>query len=419
MTAAPSLSQKLLPFILAILVLGGAGASFYYLKSTKPQAADKPITEKIWTVSATTAELKAIAPNVTLYGRLESPRSSELTAAVTAFVKQRLVDEGSHVSTGDSLLLLDPRDVRLIVAQREADLIDIDARIQAEITRYQSDLKALAIEKQLLKLAQRSVERFKELKGRNVGTDTQLDDARRSYQQQALNLNNRQLNINDHSNRLAQLKAQQKQFQVQLDSALLDLERTHITAPFSGRIAQVSVAPGDRVRSGDNLLRMYNTEIMEVRAQIPSRYLPSIRKALDQGQPMTAKTTLDGVAVELKLKRLSGEVADGRAGVDALLQVTTANNNLELGRAVEINLALPEQPGLLVLPSQSLYGTNRIYLVEDNRLKGLKIQRIGELVIDGQSKILIKSDQVSAGDQIVTTQLPNAITGLKVKIIGS
>ncbi|MEH6625306.1 MAG: HlyD family efflux transporter periplasmic adaptor subunit [Motiliproteus sp.] len=419
MTAAPSFSRKLLPFFLVFIVLGAAAGIFYLLISTKPQAADKVITEKTWTVASTAARPQAIAPSLTLYGRLESPRSSAITAAVTAFVQERKVDEGTRIHKGDILLVLDPRDVRLNLAQREADLSDIDARINAEITRYQSDLKALVIERKLLSLAQRSVERFKELKGRKVGTDTQLDDARRSYQQQALNINNRQLNINDHENRRAQLQAQKNQLQALRDSTLLDLERTLITAPFDGRISYVSVAPGDRVRSGDPLLRMYNTESMEVRAQIPSRYLQSIRKSLEQKHELKALGELDGESIKLRLQRLSSEVVDGRAGVDALLQVTSDSNNLELGRALEIQLQLPEQPDLLVLPTQSLYGTNRIYIVEDSRLRGLTIKRVGEVVINGEAKILIKSDKVKPGDQIVTTQLPNAITGLKVQVVGS
>ncbi len=416
-SATPSILRKLLPFAIALLILVMAVVVFRSLVASKPQAPDKPVREKVWTVEALTATPETITPSVTLYGRIEAPRSTELTAAVTAFVDQQHVDEGSRVKAGAALLTLDPRDAQLIVAQREAELADIRASIQAENTRYRSDLKALGIEKELLQLAARSVKRFEALKGRNVGTDTQLDDARRNYQQQALSLNNRERDIADHDNRLSQLRARRQQAEVQLESARLDLERTRITAPFDGRIARVSVSPGDRVRSGDALLMMYNSKTLEVRAQIPSRYLSTIRRALGEGLKLSASAVLDGQPLRLQLNRIAGEVGSGRAGIDALLQIETDNGQLEPGRSLELSLQLPEEPGLLALPPQSLYGTDRVYLIRNERLQAIQIERVGEVTDGDASRVLVRSDEISAGDRIITTQLPNAITGLKVRLV--
>ena len=412
------LVRKIIPFVVAAIVLFLSIVIFKQLVASKPQAPEKRIQEKTWTVQTLSARPEPIAPKITLYGRIESPRSSQLSAAVTAYVNSLHVDEGSRVKAGEILLTLDSRDAELIVRKRTAELEDIKARIKTEINRYQSDLKALQIEKELLNLAKRSVERFKALKGRKVGTETQLDDAQRNYQQQALSLNNRQRDINDHANRLSQLKALQSQAQVQLESAQLDLERTKIVAPFTGRIARVSVAPGDRVRSGDKMLMMYDSEALEVRAQIPSRYLNRIRNALEKNQLLTATAELDGQQLKLQLVRISAEVGTGRAGVDSLLRITSETQNLELGRSLELSLTLPIIDNLLSLPPQALYGTDRIYIVENGHLKALKIQRIGEIDQDGEAKILVTSNNIKPGDQIVFTQLPNAITGLKVKIAG-
>ncbi len=419
MTSASSpLFRRLLSFVVALLILVLAVVVFRGLVASKPQAPENPLRERVWTVDVLSAAPQPMAPVVTLYGRIEAPRSSELSAAVTAFVDELHVDEGNYVKIGEPLLTLDPRDAQLIVERRQAELGDIEARISAELTRYRSDLKALEIEKQLLQLSQRAVERFRALKGRNVGTDSQLEDAQRAYQQQALSLNTRQWNINDHGNRLSQLEALRDQARAQLQAAELDLQRTRILAPFSGRIARVSVAPGDRVRSGDPLLMMYNSDALEVRAQIPSRYLNSVRQALAAEQPLTAVARLDGKPLQLRLHRLSGEVGSGRAGVDGLLRISAGGAHLELGRSLELDLQLPAIDDLLALPPQALYGTDRVYRVEDNRLQAISIQRLGEVTIDGEPRILVNSPQIEAGDQIITTQLPNAITGLKVKLVG-
>ena len=71
---------------------------------------------------------------------------------------------------------------------------------------------------------------------------------------------NRQNNLNDHPNRLAQLQASAAQSQAQLDFAELDLERTVINAPFDGRILNVNTAVGNRARNGDQVVTLYNTQ---------------------------------------------------------------------------------------------------------------------------------------------------------------
>ncbi len=410
------MSRTLLKIALPILFIALAIAAFTSLKASKPATPAKPVSEKIWTVNTVDASPGRYAPRITLYGRIESPRSAELSTTLTAFVQSLDIDEGTSVRQGQTLLQLDPRDVRLQVAQRKADLASSEAKVAAELNRYQADRNALTIQTTLLELSNRAVTRFKALKGRNVASDTQLEDAERTYQQQSLALNNLRRDIDDHPNRLAQLKAQRQQSQAQLDIALLDLDRTRVQAPFDGRIANVMVAPGDLVRSGSVLLRLYNTEALIVRAQIPSRYLAQIRAALLADAPILATSKLDGQHLSLTLLRLSGEVGDGRAGIDALLRFNNPSNDLALGRGLELELDLLPIDAVVAVPPQALYGTDRIYRVSNERLEGILVQRLGETHIDGQRRLLLRSPDIRPGDKLVTTQLPNAITGLKVNV---
>ncbi len=410
------MSRTLLKIALPILFIALAIAAFASLKATKPATPAKPVSEKIWTVNTVNASPGRYAPRITLYGRIESPRSAELSTTLTAYVESLDIDEGTSVSKGQTLLKLDPRDVRLQIAQRRADLASSEAKVAAELNRYQADRNALTIQTTLLELSNRTVTRFKALKGRNVASDTQLEDAERTYQQQALALNNLRRDIDDHPNRLAQLKAQRQQSQAQLDIALLDLDRTRIQAPFDGRIAKVMVAPGDLVRSGSALLRIYNTEALIVRAQIPSRYLEQVREALLADASILANSRLDGQALSLTLLRLSGEVANGRAGIDALLRFNNPSKDLSLGRGLELDIDLLPLEAVVAVPPQALYGTDRIYRVSSERLEGIQVQRLGETIVDGQRRLLLRSPDIKPGDQLVTTQLPNAITGLKVNV---
>ena len=67
---------------------------------------------------------------------------------------------------------------------------------------------------------------------------------------------------------------------------------------------------------------------------------------------------------------------------------------------------------------QSIYENNRVYRVEKDRLKAVQVEQIGDYVNEeGDYQILVRSTDISAGDKLITTQLPRAITGLLVDAI--
>ncbi|WP_372830620.1 efflux RND transporter periplasmic adaptor subunit [Pontibacterium sp.] len=412
-------SSTFFKWLLPLLFIAIAVAVFMYMRATKPQAPSRPVAEKIWAVSVTPASLEAHQPELVLYGKVETPRMSTLSAAVTAYVQTAPTDAGRTFSADETLLQLDDRDIRLLVAQREADLHNAEAQLSAENVRYNADLKALKIEKNLLALSKQSVSRIENLNKRNLTSQEQLDNARRSAQQQALSLNTRQQAINDHPNRLKQITASVTRTKALYDTALLDLERTRISTSFDGRIAQLHVAPGDRVRSGDPLLTVYGLDRLEVRAQVPSRILPLIRNALNDQGTISASSQLDEQQLALQLDRLAGEVNSGRAGVDAFFRIESSTSLPEPGRSVAIDLKLPVQQNVVALPPQALYGTNRIYRIVDDRLEAIDVERVGDITTDsGKTRILVRSADLQQGDSVVTTQLPNAISGLKVREAG-
>ncbi|BBB27467.1 efflux RND transporter periplasmic adaptor subunit [Amphritea japonica] len=404
-------------WMLPILIIAGAVLIFIALKATKPTAPSQPIQEKVWTVKVVNAEFASYSPQLSLYGRIESPSSSTLSSSINAYIESRHTSEGQKVDAGELLIQLDNRDASLALTQKQADVDRIKASIEAEKVRYQSNLKALKIEKELVSLTQRTLERYQDLSSRKLASQNQLDDARRTKQQQALSLNSRQQSINDHPNQLAQLTAQLKQATAQRDSAALDVERSQITAPFTGRIAEIKVATGERVRSGDALLTIYDLSSLEVRSQIPGRYLPQIHQQLDKGEEITATASLDGQPLSLTLERLAAAVNSGSAGVDALFRINSRDYRGEPGRALSLDLTMPQQDNLLALPPQAIFGTDRVYTLIDSRLQASTIERVGDFRDNqGQSKVLVRSSVIQADDQILVTQLPNAVTGLLVEV---
>lgn len=405
------LSRVLLP----LLILAAGVIGFMILRATAPESPPMEVGERTWRVTVESVSPGALAPSVTLYGHVTTPRTANLRAAVEADVRDTPAQEGRTVSADEVLVLLDDREVRLLVEQREADLADLRAQISAERLRNARDREALSHEEALLELAQRNVARARDLLERNLGSQSALDDARRAYEQQALAVNTRRLALEDFAARIQQIEARARRAQALLDDARLDLARTTVRAPFDGRIARLSVSPGDRVRPGDAVVTVYDAAALEVRARIPALYLPVVRPALEGGETLTARGEIDGSRVQLELLRLAGEAPATGAGVEGLFRIVSGGEHAPLGRFMTVHLRLPEQHHVVALPFEALYGTDRVYRVDDGRMRALRVERRGEWInADGLTRVLVYSPEIGEGDLLVTTRLPNALDGLRV-----
>lgn len=411
----PSRRRWWLPLL--ILLLAGLAAAA--LVATKPRPKPVTVAERAWLVSVETPRPASFAPSVTLYGRVESLWSSELTAGVTADVAQVTVVEGDRVVRDQLLVRLDDRDVRLQLAQREAELKQAEARIASEMRRHAADREALPRERRLLNLTRSEVRRLQDLVEKKVGAQSQLDTARQASEKQAIALSTRQQAVDEHDARLAELEALRARSAALRDQALLELERSEVRSPFNGRIARVMVAPGRRVRAGDALLALYDTDEMVIRAQLPNRHLPQIRAAIDAGDALRVRGEIDAVGIAGRLRGLAAEAGSATGGIDGLFTVTEGAAEISQGRFVRVELALPTQDGLIALPHEAIYGTDRVYLVDDqSRMRPLRVERVGETRLDGgQTRVLVRAADLPVDARVIVTQLPNALDGLLVRAV--
>ena len=416
--AAPATRRPWLKFVLPLVIVGAGFAVNALLVATRPEARPVEIPEKAWPVDVAPVSPGTFEPGVPLFGRVESLWSSQLTAGIAADVVSVPVIEGDEVAAGALLVELDDRDARLLLAQREAELAEAEARIAAERTKHQANLDALPRERQLLELTEAELGRAQDLRQKGAGSQSTLDTARQAVERQAISLSAREQAVAAHEATLAELEARRSKAEALRDQAQLELERTRISAPFAGRIARVRVAPGKRVRVGDALLDIYDTGALVIRALLPARYLPVIRSAHERGEVLSAQGDVEGFPVRARLLRLAGEVQNG--GVEGLFAVDEGAERLPQGRFVRFDLALPAVSGLLALPYEAIYGGDRVYRVDDqNRLRPGFVERVGEVRDGERTRVLVRSASLARGDRVILTQLPNAVDGLLVQIAAS
>ncbi len=401
----------------AVLILVFALLIFLLLINFNKSPDPNSTLEQIWLVDVITAQAGSHTPNVVLYGKVESPRAANILAAVQADVIATPAKDGQFVKKDDLLVELDHRDTELLLKQRAAEVTEFEAKIMAENNRHDAALKSLEHEKELLEIHKRHVDRQRELIKEQVGSEAAHDQSQQELYKQHLAVTTRELSVKDHESRLNQLTSQLERSKALASQAQLDLDRTSIRAPFAGRVADLVVAVGDRVQVGQSIVEVYDTSHLEIRAQIPSQYLDAVKQSVHQSKMLPARANIDGVWVDLALERLSGEVESGRGGVDGIFKVKTANSQLALGRVVELELDLPAQRGVYLIPIQALHDNKRIYIVKDGRMQTVNVTILGSTSLeDGSQAMLVNSTDLKSGQQIITTHLPNARNGLKIKV---
>jgi multidrug efflux pump subunit AcrA (membrane-fusion protein) len=408
--------MRILKFVLPVLVLTAGVGGFLYFKANKAEPKPLKAVTRAPVVSAQVVKKVSASPSLTLFGQVEAPSNSVLTAAVSADVLEVLVLEGSKVQAGDTLVRLDNIDVSLEILQRKAELIEIEAQLESDRKRHEADKLALTQEQALLSLRRKAVDRSRTLARSSAGTEANLDSAIQQEQQQLLAITQRRLSIDDFESRQKLWLARLEKAEAALKKSELDLARTEIKAPYAGRVIKVMVSEGDRTTIGAQLVQLYDDARLEVRTQVPSRYLPALQQVIDNAGTLRAEMTNNGHSVALELDRLSASVTPGQGGVDAFFRIREGTLPA-LGTTVEIGLDLPVLDQVVLLSTDALYGADRVYRVQEDILRSLKVRRLGQRQgPDGRQLMILDGKSFDDEDRVLSSRLPQAIDGLRVKI---
>jgi multidrug efflux pump subunit AcrA (membrane-fusion protein) len=408
--------MKFIKFLFPLVILAVGVGVFIHLKDSKTE--QEPLEPKIVSplVNVQEVALVSAVPITRLFGEVESPDSSIMTSAIEADVVEVYILEGESVETGQLLVRLDDTDLSLELSQREAELLEVEAQIQNNKIKLEADKSALSTEKQLLKLIRNAVQRAKKLAQSQAGSLATLDEALQNEQRQLLAILKRQQSIDEFPSTQLQLEARKRKAESLRKKAENDLARTQVYAPADGKVTNVLVSHGDRITRGGVLVQMYDKSSLEVRVQVPADYIPVLQESLDNDVSVTATAVHNSGSIDLALHRLSAVVSEGQGGVDAFFRSGTSKLPA-LGITLEIRLNLPPVDNAVVVSVDALYGKNRIYRVVNNVLEAVDVNLLGQLNNkSGQRMVIISGQNLQQSDQILTSRLPQAVSGLTVEI---
>jgi len=214
-----------------------------------------------------------------------------------------------------------------------------------------------------------------------------------------------------------------------LRKAELELERTHIVAPFAGRILRKLADLGQVVSPNTQLAEIYATDVVEIRLPIRNRDLPFIdlpesyrfgNVSRKVGGQVQIHSDLGGEeSWDATLIRTEGAIDETARQLHVIAQIEDPfgrgnedRTPIKIGQYVTARLEGKTVPRALVIPNNTIYQGSYVYIVEDEILRRRNI----EIEWQNDAEALIGSG-LAPGDLLVVTPLGQVSSGIRVTVV--
>ena len=375
----------MIKYLRPILIIAGAtliGSALYVLGRVSPQPIEEPspMDVKVQILTPVDYEIK-IKSTGTTTPITQTILTSEVGGEV--IYRSKKFSEGSSVISGEILAKIDDTDLQL--QYKNALLQLASAEVQFAVQKAEAEIAQEAWEK--------------------IGEGTAKELAAKKPQ-------------------LKQAKAALDVAKAQVDSAKKKLNKTEISAPYTGRIQNISIDLGSTILPGQPVGSMYTSNEIEVTLSVKDSDLQFLDIPMDgrklnpdQKSLVVIKSLYKGKMQEWEgnLERVDG-VIDPMTRMIKLI-ANFKNNFIEdsqpilpIGLFVEAEISGKTLMDVFIIPNTALTPNGEILVVNnDNELEIRKV----DIITKTKNNILVK-EGMRPGERIVVSKLSVATNGMLV-----
>lgn len=371
------MSLKNIAIMGGVLLAGGLLAFALIKSAPKPQ---KKVAEKV-TPLVEVAPLVAgtFRPSWETGGNVDAKPSVKLMAQVTGQVVSinPQAAPGAQLKQGDLLGQIDDANYRLVVAQKQAALVQAQSNLEIEYGE------------------QKNAENNYKLSGLQLGKTAK-----------ALALREPQL---------AASKAALEIAKADLAKAKLDLERTQLRMPFDGHVMSMNLTQGSFVAAGTQVFELVDSSEFWIQVKVPQ----SFANVLDESQSVKIHKAQWGEDFrEGKIKHILPAVDAADRQMRVLIAIERPLDGpskylaVRYNDYVDVTLFGRALENVYELSNDALNEDNRLWVVDNqNRLQ----LRDVKIVYKGRYYLWANVDALS-GDQTLQTRLQIATPNMPVRI---
>jgi membrane fusion protein, multidrug efflux system len=367
-----------------VVMLGAAVALtmgfVWYGHSGGARAADK---EKKGDGSVAVETAMAARSDVPVYleglGTVQAFYTVTVTARVDGELQKVGFVEGQTVKKGDLIAQIDPRPFK--------------AALDQSIATHAKDVAQLAS-------AKADLDRYEQLAPQNLTSKQTLDS------QHAL---------------VAQLEAQIKGDQANIDNARTQLSYTTITSPIQGKTGIRRVDPGNNVHSTDTNGIVVVTQVQPIACifTLPEEALPMVNKALEAGTVGVAAVSRDGkTALDQGTIALVDNQIDQTTGtIRVKATFPNPHNALWPGEFINARVLVSTEKGALTVPTAAIQrGPDGMfaYVVKPDSTVEARLLKVGNEV----NSLTVITEGLKEGEQVVLNNQYRLAPGAHVRSVG-
>lgn len=317
--------------ILAVVLIGGLWVGIQQLRKAEPAA---PQSEggggqqgpPPATVIAAPVVQQPVQEKRRVTGTLRAVERAEVAAQESGAVKEVRVDVGDKVEKGDVLMLLDDRRLRATLAEAESRNTAATAVVEerkAEEKRATTDLEM----KEKL-LSQRAVAEREFL---DAEREASVASARRKAAED-------------------ERKASESALEL-LRVRVADLE---VKAPFSGRVVQRNVDPGEWIAPGDSVVTLVSSGTIEAWMNVPERFMGSVTEG---ESPISIIADGTEASSPAKSIRRVSDIDPVTRLFPVVVEIDDLEGELAPGMSVHAEIPVSEMAGMLAVPVDAVLET--------------------------------------------------------------
>src|ERR1051325_10444121 len=320
-----------------------------------------------------TIALVALVPldrTLPVVGTLFAKDEATLGAEVEGAVEKTMAEFGDRVKAGQEIAQIDTTTYEALARQAAANL----ARTKAAAANAEANLK-----------------RLQELRRENIASPSDLDKATAEAEQ---------------------ARAEVKAGEAAEAIARLNLQRSHVTAPFDSAVADRIASAGDYMKVGSPLFRIVNDGVLKYIVNAPERYAGQVRK--EQSVVFTVDAW-PGQTFEGKVFLISPQVTAATRAFAFGALVQNPERQLKASSFARGELILERDVPTPVVPLDAVInfaGVTRVLLIENGVARSRAVQ-VGRIKA-GRQEIL---SGLNTGETVAVSGLTKLFEGTKGRVM--
>ncbi len=429
-----------------------------------------PTKKKLTNVEVLTIETKEFIESLTLPAIIKADRVARIKPEFTGILERWFFPEGAQVNMGDVIAEIDTKTLRLNLEELEAALKTASqnvtlsnirkesAQVNLTTIRKNTRIEEIALEsaESNLKLAKKQFVRVQEMAKKKIASVSQLDDAQNALTQAELavirarqNLNSAQLKIRSAELAIKETNAgidlaEAKIVELEASIALLEyrIEKGMLRAPFSGRLEEHLVQPGEMVSPAAPIVSIYDLKYLRATINVPDRYVAFLdpknagtkefirlnmpgteqrikAKVIVPGLPKLTGGIESGIELDAQIARIAQSSDPESNTFKVELRLPNPGNSLKHGIIARSRIEYLFYPTAIIIPVKAVQVTDagpRVLVVEE--ISGEQIvnsRDIKPVSIHG-SNVFVRGG-IKTGDRLIVAGWKGLVGGEAVNVL--